>query len=657
LDAVWRALSGIKVENANSFIKTDRDRILSLVKDGPGYARVNKEIISHLHSWFATNSEGHLRERLALEAFEQPPDGPRVDVGDVLNWISTARACCRVGDMLERVSRYPAARQILEKGYSLFSRASALETIDGVVLMRVYGTVLRRLGNSDEALSMYKKAQEVHKQLGTEVSNEFAVLLQDLGRLHGDLSNLDLELNCHTDAYRIREKLGTLQTQEGAGLMRSLGMVYFQTYDYKQALELFELSRDMYEKKGSLTTPEGAATLQSIGDVLSSMPSPRLEDALAAHEHAYNITEQLGIGGTPRGVVQLRRLAFLYTSTGNKKKAREMRALASATVKDTKKRRERERQYRRSATTKEAPRSGVAVGREWVGKRLSATCPDLGEKCLSVRAEDSADMNDSWGVFFEVTNDEAYIDPELRGFPHSLVSFETIPTVGLSANHINIAWGSTETLTVEGREWSLHGDALDQTPALQQLHEVVKDSAIVGYLSPLHGVNLSDTAKERAAIPSSARYFMFSYPVRIKIGEAAARAPRSSDPDLAFLRNGGYVYLDASITRIVGMNAVLPSATGGLRFGPPLKWELEWSNRLVTAGRFRPITMDEISKSGATHFCWIRPNEVMWFGSSGGASICPYGGFAYIRRPARDDRRGLKRPAEGGEHFTPTLKV
>merc|ERR1712137_736362 len=94
------------------------------------------------------------------------------------------------------------------------------------------------------------------------------------------------------------------------------------------------------------------------------------------------------------------------------------------------------------------------------------------------------------------------------------------------------------------------------------------------------------------------------------------------------------------MTNVIRLNAVSPAADGGLRFGPPLHWEAEWSSRLMKAGRFRPITVDEISQSGATHFCWIRPNEVMWFSSSaadgagdGGAPICPYGGFAYICCP------------------------
>jgi len=219
--------------------------------------------------------------------------------------------------------------------------------------------------------------------------------------------------------------------------------------------------------------------------------------------------------------------------------------------------------------------------------------------------------------------------------------------------HFKVAWGCLDNLTTHGREWILEESALLASRELQELQELQKipsGARIVGYLSPQHAVNLPDAARERAGIPASARHFMFSYPVEVQSGDStlgAIEASSSSNPDLAFLSYGGFIYLDDSLTRIVHINAVLPSNKGGLSFGPPLKWEGKWTNRLVRAGRFRPVTVEAICAGGATHFCWIRPNEVMWFGSTGGAPICPFGGFAYIRQTANETvvRSSLKRDA------------
>jgi len=626
LDAVWRSLSGIQVERADSFVKADRDRILELVKNGPGYARVNQAIVHHLHDWFTLNSEDHLRERLELEGFNGK-DGLQSQTMDKAR--SFARACVRVGDMLERVSRHADAFEILGKGHELLKATGDLETLDGAVHLRIYGAVQRRLDKHDEALTSYKQAQGIHRKLGSTATNEYASLLQDLGRVHGDFAKLDLELKCHMEAKQIREREGSFNTPEGACLLRSIGMVHLQNHDYNAALNFFEQSKVLHEKTQSLTTPEGAAALHSVGDVLSSKHPPSLEKALKAHEQAHKITEQLGLGNTPRAIVQLRHLAHLHQSLGHQERAKELRALAHATGQESKKKREQVLLRRKKA---EFRRKSKNV--EW-------------------------QVEASSGVYFEIAADAGYHDAENRGFPHSLVPMETKTTVGLAARHVHIAWGSPDTLTVEGREWTLQGDVYEQTELLGQLKEVVQGGIVLGYLSPLHAVNLSDEARVRAGIPPAAKYFMFSYPVRITIGDTVARAPRSADPDLAFLRNGGYVYLDESMKNIVCMNAILPSMSGGLRFGPPLKWEHDWTRRMISAGRFRPITVDELRQSGLTHFCWIRPNEVMWFDgdASGGSPICPFGGFAYIRCPgAAGTGHGVKRSGTCNETSAPAKR-
>jgi len=626
LDAVWRSLTGIQVEKADSFVKADRDRILQLVKDGPGYARVNQEIVHHLHDWFTLNSEDHLRERLELEAFSGRSAVQLQEMGKARSF---ARACVRVGDMLERVSRHADAFEILGKGHELLKAVGELETLDCAVHLRIYGSVQRRLDKHDEALNSYMQAQGIHRKLGSTTTTEYASLMQDLGRIHGDFAKLDLELKCHMEAKQIREQEGTFNTPEGACLLRSIGMVHLQNHDYTTALNFFQQSKDLHEKTQSLVTPEGAAALHSVGDVLSSVHPPSLEEALKAHEHAHKITEQLGLGSTPRAIVQLRRLAHLHHSLGHQAKAQELRVLARAIGQESKKKREQVLLRRKRA---ECRRRSRPV--DW-------------------------QVEASSGVYFEIAVDDGYSDAEKRGFPHSLVPMTTKPTVGLAARHMDIVWGSPDTLTVEGREWTLQGDVYEQTQLLGQLQEVVQGGTVTGYLSPLHAVNLSDDARVRAGIPSAARYFMFSYPVRITIGDCVARAPRSADPDLAFLRNGGYVYLDESMKSIVCMNAIFPSMSGGLRFGPPLKWEHDWTRRMISAGRFRPITVDELRQSGLTHFCWIRPNEVMWFDGdgSGGSPICPFGGFAYIRRPgAADTNQGVKRSGTCNESFTPAKR-
>lgn len=601
LDAVWKALKHIKVEAADAFVKEDRDRILKLVEDGPGYARMNKEIVNHLHGWFALNSEGHLREELKHKS------GARVDE-------TLARACARVGEMLERVSHFKDALDLLNTGKHLFEHSGKLESEDGGELLRINGTVLRRLGRLEAAYECYEKAMAVHEELKKTDCSSYATLLQEVGRIHGDYSELEEELKYHERAYAIREHLGLLDTPEGAMLYRSIGMVYFQKYEYEKAIEYFMKAKLLHEKTDSLTTPEGAAALHSIGDVLSAVFPPKYEEALKVLEEAFAITEQLGIGRTPKGVAQLRRIAFLHKMLGHSDKEREMDKMADEIQESLD-----------NATS-------IPEGAEGEETQEASDTADSSRSTTS-KAKLIDDIQPGWGCYFEVVNDAGFSDPGNRGFPHQLTSFQTVKTDKIKPRHVRIHWGDLDTITVEGREWTLDigtDHLLEHSPELKSLKGLVNHGEVKGYLSPIHEVNLNDAAKEAAGIPPKARHFMFSYPVTFEAAPEGKQIQDSKNGDLAFLANGGFVYLDETATQVIRMNAVIPAVAGGLRFGPPLKWEPQWSKRLLHANRLRPITVKVIRETGATHFCWIRPNEVMWFGESGGAPICPHGGFAYI---------------------------
>jgi len=605
-EPIWKALSGIKVEKAQSFSAVDRERILSLVRDGPGYGKLNKEIIDHLHCWFAENSDGYLRERLAAKVCDLP----------------TARACSRVGAMLVHTSKFKDALMLVRQGKTILESLDAMESDHAAILLRVEGNVLRRLGDLEDARSSYKLARQIHEKKAARNPSELSNLLQDIGRLEGDFCNLDSELKCHQEACQIRSEAGILNTPEGATLMRSLGMVYFQKYNYTSALEFFRKAEAMHKATNSLQTPEGAAALESIGNVISSMHPPQWKDALTMHEEAHRISNELGIGDSPKGIAQLRRVAHLHDRLGFKEKAAEMLAQAKAIC----------------TKLKEVGKVQVKAAAKAIPAKLKKlAAPESGSDNVLPWAEEDAD----WGVYYELVQDKPHADPKSRGFPFGLCSFETKAVEGIPPEHLLMSWDSLEEMTTKGREWTLHRAAITGSRHLSGIAGPGEEISITGYFSPLHAVNISDETKEKIGIPTAAKYFMFSYPVHVQVGAIVKEISGADDPDMAFLVNGGYVYLDADKSKIIHMNAILPSAAGGLMFGPPLKWEPKWTNRLIHAGRFRPVTVDAIKAGGATYFCWVRPHEVIWFGqdAGGGAPICPFGGFAYIRREAAGGAR------------------
>ena len=64
-----------------------------------------------------------------------------------------------------------------------------------------------------------------------------------------------------------------------------------------------------------------------------------------------------------------------------------------------------------------------------------------------------------------------------------------------------------------------------------------------------------------------------------------------------------------------------------LSFGTPRKWRNEFTAQLSVAGRFQPVTIPDLNRAGATHFCWLLPGETLtsgpenWVPSSTGAFL------------------------------------
>lgn len=141
-------------------------------------------------------------------------------------------------------------------------------------------------------------------------------------------------------------------------------------------------------------------------------------------------------------------------------------------------------------------------------------------------------------------------------------------------------------------------------------------------LSPLHKITLDVETKQAANIPKEASYFAWAYPM-VQDGLAMTAAQMQTGEG-AFLQFGGYIYFNDS-RDAVGTNSIRPADLGaeGLMFGRSQILHSAVAETLTRQGRFQEITLEPLTKAGATHFAWIRPQEF----SDSVAS--PNGCFAY----------------------------
>jgi len=194
-------------------------------------------------------------------------------------------------------------------------------------------------------------------------------------------------------------------------------------------------------------------------------------------------------------------------------------------------------------------------------------------------------------------------------FPEKLGPFATM-AVPLSAHEIYVP---DDAISSKGSMWShSNGEVFSQ-------------------MSPMHEITLTDEEKREANIPLEALRFNWSYPVP---GWESMNQGGISQQLASFFQVGGFMYFGA-FQCILQVTTLIPSDgdAGGLQFSKPRSWKPEWTAALAKDGRFQDITIKALRATGASSFCWLRPEEIIP-GENGwplhDQPEVPHGGFAYL---------------------------
>eukprot|EP01083_Nonionella_stella_P131776 400592_1 len=158
-----------------------------------------------------------------------------------------------------------------------------------------------------------------------------------------------------------------------------------------------------------------------------------------------------------------------------------------------------------------------------------------------------------------------------------------------------------------------------------------KTVSVTGAWSPPHRVNLDPKSRRLANIPLDATKFSWFYPAKeIPIDVLNLQKNKTivakwkENASVMSLIIGGYSYFNDD-NQLLLENTLVPGAKVGLQFGPPLKWNHEFSAKLIKQERFHKITFSHMIKTGAIYFGWIFPFEELFDYDGNSRVISDYG--------------------------------
>ena len=228
--------------------------------------------------------------------------------------------------------------------------------------------------------------------------------------------------------------------------------------------------------------------------------------------------------------------------------------------------------------------------------------------------------SDDWaGVFFPII-DPSVVQETEGNFPQSIGPYKMEMTKHILPNDLEFSH-------IECDEWETHGrrctlqldsDIWQRSDTLTRTQKELKKhkAALHGHLSALHPVTISPL--DVNYIPEGAKWYTWCFPFfadwRHVLAEATADP--DTDPDVAFLSVGGFVYLDENykslqISSLSDANAYSQEALSvahaptSLKFGAPVPLCDKWVEQILMHADLQPITFRKYLKEHAQYFCYM----------------------------------------------------
>lgn len=287
LSGLWRALGAIDIAAAEASVPSDKENILKLIGESPGFTQFNYMIAKKLQAWVVSTSESHLTKKFETQKQGQSAQEAKDLVGFV---ISVTELCQKLGDCQKAVLWCERGLKFVEDGGHPEAWAS--------VICQNLSTLKYDLGEKEEAAALLKRAQtneNVHESKSMSlfsqgdaklkggqlaealVDFEEALVLNDgknlenlatiyinIGSLKGSLGDFGGSETAFRKVLDIEEARGNSQTPIVAQVFLNLGNCMAMRKQFDLAKEYFGKSMDIHMSLGTLEGSHGAKLVLNI---------------------------------------------------------------------------------------------------------------------------------------------------------------------------------------------------------------------------------------------------------------------------------------------------------------------------------------------------------------------------------------------------------
>lgn len=303
LDDLFTALANTKVENASASQPDDKENILKLIENGPGYHALNIEINHLMRTWvknviieavqsaeqriqnnddidqdyrrdqatfmaYCASSFSSLgAHKEALDLHQKALDIYQ-SLEDYDNEELRARCYNNIGTEHESLAEYDKALENHEKCLEIFERRFGTDHEYTSSSYFNIGAVKKKKGDLDGALEMYQKSIDIDKKVKGEHHPDVSMGYNYIGRILTEREDYNGAIDMFQKALKIREDTFGTNHPNTSHCYGEIGILYHMQQDYKSAVEWHKKSLSIQETVMGRFHPDTASVYLNIGGAL-----------------------------------------------------------------------------------------------------------------------------------------------------------------------------------------------------------------------------------------------------------------------------------------------------------------------------------------------------------------------------------------------------
>ena len=206
-ESATNALIGVKTEESNAFLATDKDNIFKAVEASIGFQKLNSMVNDQMRHWFVQQGTRAVQQ---LEASGT----------DLSEDTEFATSCGQLGIMLYGFAQHELALEYFAKALHIRQKVRGEDHTDTATTYHNMAVVYSAQGKHELALEYYAKALRIKQKMLGENHPDTANNHTNIAYVYKAQNNLARALEHQVSALRIKQRLygpqhaSTLRTQQ-----------------------------------------------------------------------------------------------------------------------------------------------------------------------------------------------------------------------------------------------------------------------------------------------------------------------------------------------------------------------------------------------------------------------------------------------------------